>query len=236
MKTIKCIRSFCLVLVTISLISLLSSCQKHEKELTFDDVYDVSGITVLNNRIGTSENVAGLASLAKDLNLTVPADLSVSKLDEMCTTLERNLELTDSETDRLLRNDPEALLSVITRFGDLPSAFGDKNMSFSDLVNGPMNQYLLKQKTEPGINYYPEDYYSAVLAYKGYIEKCVIEPLKHIETVVLKSQDQLPEGADFDGFVLIAMNNNWSMWWSYWSYCNTIYKIKHKGGANSFPG
>jgi hypothetical protein len=222
--------------VTISWISLLSSCQKHEKELTFDDVYDVSGISVLNNKIQTSENMAGLASLVKDLSLTVPADISVSKLDEMCTTLESKLVLTVSETDRLLRNDPEALISVVTRFGDLPSEFGDKNMRFSDLENGPMSQYLLKHKTEPGINYYPEDYYSAVQAYKGFIEKCVIKPMKHIKTVVLKDQDQLPDNAKLEYYVLIAMNNNWSMWWSYWSYCNTIYKIRHKGGSNSFPG
>ena len=236
MKTIKCIKSFCLVLVTISGISLLSSCQKHEKALTFDDVYDVSGITALNNLIDTVESAAGLASLVKDLSLNVPAGMSVTKLHEMCTMLERKLELTDSETDRLLRNDPEALMSVVTRFGDLPSEFGDKNMSFSDLENGPMNKYLLIHKTEPGINYYPEDYYSAVQAYKGYIEKCVIEPLKDIETVVLKSQDQLPACVHIEYYVLIAMNNQWSIWWSYWKYGNTICKIRHKGGSNSFPG
>jgi hypothetical protein len=232
MKTIARTKSFYKFLLTISFILMLTACEKNQKALTFDDVYDVSGITVLNNRIETSQSIADLASLVKDLSLNVPADMSVSKLDEMCTRLEKNLELTDSEIDRLLRNDPDALLSVVTRFGDLPSEFGDKDMSFSDLESGPMNQYLLKQKTETGINYYPEDYYSAVQAYRGFMEKSVIKPLKQIAAIQLNSKDQLPKGAELNYFVLIAMNNNWTMWGSYWNYCQIIHKIKHKGGGN----
>ena len=232
MKTIACTKSFYKVLLTISFILMLTACKKNEKTQTFDDVFDVSGIQALNNSIYASQSVASLTSLVSDLNLKVPVSMSSSKLEEMCTALEKKLELTDAETDRLLKNDPEALLSVLTRFGELPAEFGDKNMDFTELENSKIQDYLLKQKEEPGINYYPDDYYSAIQAYRGYIEKCVIKPLKHIRTIELNCQDQLTKGASFDCFVLIAMYNNWEMWWSYWSCGNKIYKIKHKGGGN----
>ena len=218
--------------MTISFILMLTACDKNEKTQTFDDVYDISGVLTLNKSIDTCTSVASLTSLVRDLKLNVPAEMSASKLEDMCKALENNLKLTDSETDRLLKNDPEALMSVLDRFGELPAEFGDRNMDFTELENSKMQTYLLKQKEEPGINYYPDDYYSAIQAYKGYIEKCVIQPLRHIITIELKSQDQLPAGAHFEYYVLIAMNHNWKMWWSYWRCGNIIYKIKHKGGGS----
>lgn len=232
MKTIASTKSFYKVLLTISSILMLTACEKNEKAQTFDDVFDISGVVALNKSIDNCTSVASLTSLVRDLNLDVPAKMSSSNLDDMCKALEKNLELSVEETDRLLKNDPEALLSVLTRFGELPAEFGDKNMDFSELENSKMKDYLLKQKEEPGINYYPDDYYSAIQAYRDYIEKCVIQPLKHIREIELKSQDQLPEGAHFEYYVLIAMNHNWTMWWSYWRCGNNIYKIKHKGGGN----
>jgi hypothetical protein len=212
-----------------------TSCTKNEEIQTFDDVYDVSGILALNRSIDTCQSTASLASLIKDMDMPVPSGISISRIDEMCTALQKSLELTDSETDKLLRNDPDALLSVLERFGNLPEEFGDKNMSFADLENSPMNRYRLIQKEEPGINYYADDYYSAVQEYRRFIESCVIKPLMHIRTVVLKDQSELPAGANFEYYVIITINHNWAMWWSYWRYGNTIYKIKHKGGASSVP-
>ena len=180
MRTTNCFRSYCHVFVTILAVLLFTSCEKHEKAQTFEDVFDVSGINTLNQSIESSSSVAGLASIVQDISLTVPDAISVSKLDEICTMLENKMELTDSETDKLLKNDPDALVSVIRRFGELPSEFGDKDMDFTDLQNSSLSQYLLVKRDEPGINYYPDDFYSAVQAYRSYIEKCVIKPLKHV--------------------------------------------------------
>jgi len=69
-----------------------------------------------------------------------------------------------------------------------------------------------------------------------YIEKCIIKPMKRIHVILLHDQSELPVGAVLKCYVLITMNNNWDMWWSYWKYGNIIYKIKHKGGSGSFPG
>ena len=62
-------------------------------------------------------------------------------------------------------------MSVLRRYGELPAEFGDRNMDFTSLKNSPMKRNLLVVKEEQGINYYPDDYYSAIQAYKGYIEK-----------------------------------------------------------------
>lgn len=214
---------------------LISSCEKHARVLTFDDVYDVSGILNLDNSIDTSASVTSLANIVSNIQLNVPQAMTTDKLDEICATLEKNLELTQDETDRLLRNDPDALMEVLERFGNLPAEFGDKNMDFSELENTDMRRHMLVEKEAPGIDYYPDDYYSAVQAYRKYVEKCIIKPLKHIRIIELHSQSQLPRGAHFEYYVFIKMNHHWAMWWSYWRYGNCIYKIRHKGGWGSFP-
>ena len=230
------IRHFCEVSVVVLGILLTTSCQKPDEVQTFDDVFDVSGIMDLNQSIDTSNSLSSLAGLFENADLNIGEGISASKLEQMYTFLEKNIELSASETDKLLRNDPEALLQVLTRFGNLPAEFGDKNMNFDYLEQSSMSRYLLVQKEKPGFNYYPEDFYSAVQAYKNYIEKCVIWPLKKIHIKVLHDQSELPEGALLKCYVLITMNNNWDMWWSYWTYGNIIFKIKHKGGSGSFPG
>jgi hypothetical protein len=217
-------------------ILLFNSCQKPDKVQQFDDIFDVSGVISLNEKIDNSNSVSGLADLVPESGLNVPENMSIEKLEEMCTFLEQNIKLSDDETDKLLKNDPNTLLEVITRFGNLPAEFGDKDMNFEELSKSTFSKYLLVQKEEPGVNYYPDDYYSAIQAYRGYIENCIIKPMKKLHTVVLHDQSQLPHGAKFQYYVLIAMNNNWAMWWSYWRFGNIIFKIKHKGGAGSFPG
>jgi hypothetical protein len=217
-------------------ILLFASCQKPDKVQKFDDVFDVSGIKDLNQKIDNSTSLSGLAAIVEGSDLNVPGSISASKLEQMYTFLEQNIRLSDSEIDKLLQNDVNTLQQVLTRFGNLPAEFGDKNMNFDDLGKSAFSRYLLVQKEEPGINFYPEDYYSAIQAYRGYIENCIIKPMKKIHTVVLHNQNQLPHGAHFEYYVLIAMNNNWAMWWSYWRYGNIIFKIKHKGGSGSFPG
>ena len=236
MKTQLPIKHFCQVIVMVLGILFTASCQKPDEVQTFDDVFDVSGIMDLNQSIDTSNSLSSLAGLFENADLNIGEGISASKLEQMYTFLEKNIELSASETDRLLRNDPEALLQVLTRFGNLPAEFGDKNMNFDDLEQSSMGRYLVVQKEEPGIKYYPEDYYSAVQAYRKYIEKCIIKPMKRIHVILLHDQSELPFGAELECYVLITMNNNWDMWWSYWKFGNIIYKIKHKGGSGSFPG
>ncbi|GEM_PF-3710844 len=211
------------------------SCQKSDKPQKFDDVFDISGIKNLSARIDTTKTVAALDKLFDGTDIKIPADLTASKIEEMYTFLEKNIQLSEAETDKLLHNDPNTLLQVLERFGNLPPEFGDKNMNLDQLGTSAMSKYLLVKKEEPGINYYPEDYFSAVQAYRGFIEKCIIQPMKKIHTVVLHDTSELPHGSHYMYFVIISINNNWVMWWSYWWYGNTIYKIKHKGGSGSWP-
>lgn len=217
-------------------IILIPGCQKQKDVLTFDDVFDISGVESLTQGIDRANDLTGLSDLVDRTDMNTPESISAAKLEYMYKYLEENIQLSSSEKDMLLRNDPDVLNEVISRFGNLPAEFGDKNMDFSDLRSSSLNRYLLAHKSEPGTDYYPEDYYSAVQAYKGYIENCIIKPLKKIHEIVLKDESQLPDGAELKLLVLIVSNNNWDMWWSYWKYGDTIYRIKHKGGSGSFPG
>ncbi len=235
MKKIYSFKNLCRISIA-GLMFLTVACQKPNEVQTFDDIFDISGIMDLNRKIDQSESASDLAGLLANVDISVPESISASKIEQIYKNLEQITQLTASEKEKLLRNDPEALLQVLTRFGNLPSECGNKNMNFNDLQNSSMNKYLLVQKADPGVTYYPEDYYSAVQAYKNYVENCIIKPLKKIHTILLHDESELPEGAVFEYFVLITMNNNWDMWWSYWSYGNIMIKIKHKGGSGSFPG
>lgn len=130
---------------------------------------------------------------------------------------------------------------------------GSTNVS-KELHSSTLNKYLLKQKI-PTSNFYADDYYSAVLAYQNYIACAVIKPLKSVKK--LKSnQDKKDKDKEHNGTgnddsgnnghgndpspdatlnrtVLIVSNNNWDMWWAYWSDGR---KTKHKGAAGSYPG
>lgn len=218
------------------LVFLTVSCQKPDEVQTFDDIFDISGIMDLNQKIDTAKNLGSLSDLVKDATLNVSENLTAEKVEKMYTDLEDAIQLSMSEKEKLLRNDPEALMQVLTRFGNLPPEFGDKNAKFDDLKSSPVNRYLLVQNGMPGINYYPEDYYSAIQAYKRYVEKCIIWPLKKIHFILLHDESELPDDANLWFYILITRNNNWDMWWSYWYYCGKIYRIKHKGGSGSFPG
>lgn len=227
--------SFHVIAVAIGL-ALTISCQKPDKTQTFEDIFDVSGIMDLNQKIDTSNSLTSLAELVKNANINVSETLTAEKVEKMYSSLEQSLQLTVSEKEKLLRNDPDALIEVLKRFGNLPPEFGDKSSKFEELEKSSINKYLLVHNGTPGLNYYPEDYYSAIQAYRRYVEKCIIWPLKKIHIVLLHDESQLPKHAVLMYYILITRNNNWDMWWSYWWYGCTIYRIKHKGGSGSFPG
>lgn len=235
MKKIYSFRNLCKISVA-GLVFLTFACQKPDEVQTFDDIFDISGIMELNQKIDTARDLATLSALVNDAKLNVAEDLTAEKVEKMYTVLEEAIQLSMSEKERLLRNDPEALMQVLTRFGNLPPEFGDKNAKFDDLKNSPINRYLLVQNGVPGINYYPEDYYSAIQAYRRYVENCIIWPLKKIHIILLHDQSELPKKAHLMFYILITRNNKWDMWWSYWWYGCKIYRIKHKGGSGSFPG
>jgi hypothetical protein len=126
--------------------------QKPDEVQTFDDVFDVSGIMDLNQRIDTSNSLSSLAGLFENADLNMGEGISASKLEQMYTFLEKNIALSASETDKLLRNDPEALLQVLNRFGNLPAEFGDKNMNFDDLEQSSLGRYLVVPGKNPVSN------------------------------------------------------------------------------------
>lgn len=235
MKKFYSFRDLCKISVA-GLVFLTLACQKPDEVQTFDDIFDISGIMELNQKIDAADNLAGLSALVKDANLNVSENMTAEKVEKMYTDLETAIQLSMSEKEKLLRNDPEALMQVLTRFGNLSPEFGDKNTRFDDLKNSPISKYLLVQNGKPDIDYYPEDYYSAIQAYKRYVEKCIICPLKKIHVILLHDQSELPDNAHLMYYILITRNNNWDMWWSYWYYGCKIYRIKHKGGSGSFPG
>lgn len=216
---------------------IIVSCSKPDNTKTFDDIFDVSGIENLNRSIDKASSVSELSQLFEDVDLNITESITAEKIEQIYTTLEKNIQLSQDEIDKLLMNDPETLLDVLSRFGNMPQELSDKYMDFSELENSPLNSYLLMQREKPGITYYPDDFYGAVQTYRKYVENCIIKPLRKFHFVILlHDESQLPPGAKLEYYVLITMNNNWDMWWSYWSWGWYMFKIKHKGGHGSFPG
>lgn len=236
MKKLYPLKKLSPVCIMLALMLFFSSCRKPDNTKTFEDVFDVSGIENLNVEIDKAKSPDDLTKLVEDVDLNVSEEISAERIEQLIKTIEQNLELSDSETDKLLRNDPEALLQVLERFGNIPVELSDKNMDFRQLQNSPLSRFTLVEREEPGSDYYPEDYYSAIKEYRRFIEKCVIWPLKKIHVILLQDESQLPPGAKLEYYVLIAMNNKWDMWWSYWRWGCFMFKIKHKGGHGSFPG
>jgi hypothetical protein len=145
--------------------------------------------------------------------------------------------LSSQEIDLLLKNDSKTYIDVINRMGSLPANIARLKIDFSEVKSSGLNKYLLVQKAETD-NFYSDDYYSAVLAMKYYIQSKVIEPMNTLKKAVIT----IPPGNGGDQDVhsdvlpylkLITSNNNWDMWWAYWGDGT---RTKHKGAAGSFPG
>lgn len=236
MKKLYLLKKLYPVYLIMAIMLVIASCRKPDNSKTFEDVFDISGIMDLNKEIDKASTVSDLARLVEGEDLNATESISASKIEQLIAVIEKNLELSASETDKLLRNDPEALMQVLMRFGDIPAGLSDKNMNFGELRNSKMSRYLLVQREEPGIDYYPDDYYSAIQAYRRFVENCVIKPLRKIHVILLHDQSQLPSGAVLAGYEVITMNNKWDMWWSYWRWGCVMFKIKHKGGHGSYPG
>jgi hypothetical protein len=105
------IRHFCQVIVVVMGILFTASCQKPDEVQTFDDVFDVSGIMDLNQRIDTSNSLSSLAGLVEGLDLNVSGSISASKLEQMYTFLEKNIALSASKTDKLCETIPRHFCS-----------------------------------------------------------------------------------------------------------------------------
>lgn len=214
-------------------ILLFISCEKQEYIQNFDDVFDVSGIEALNQKIA---NAADLSNTLNGVDVKIPAGLENVTLDEMIDHYTKSVQLSTSEIDMLLKNDSKTYIDIVNRMGSLPPSVSKLKIDFSELKNSNLNQYLLVQKQETD-NFYSDDYYSAILAMKYYIESMVIEPLNELKKAVITIPPGNPGSyvppSEVPRFVLIVSNNNWDMWWAYWSDGT---RTKHKGAAGSFPG
>ena len=224
------------MIVLLSSIILLTYCEKSRRVQTFNDVFDISGITDLNNNIDTVETIDGLYSLVGNPEVNIPAELDSVSFDELINYYEQNIELTSNETDLLLQNDLPTFLAVIDRFGTLPPPINDGELDSADLEKSDANIYLVELKEDISVDYYPDDLYASVKAYQDYLKNCELKhlkKLKKLKEITLKNPNKLPAGAIFLYYKLIHKHNHKKVWWSYWRYGNIIYKIQHKGGKNS---
>ncbi len=223
------------VVFTSLLFIFVFSCKKTEYIQTFDDVFDTSGVSELNMKIANTTSLDELMETFSNVKLVIPENLEKLSLDDMIQHYTSSIELSSEEIDLLLKNDSKTYLDVVNRFGSLP---GDINeINFTELKASLLNRYLVRQKAET-VNFYSNDYYSAILAYRNFIESEVIQPMENLK----KAAKTIPPGNPNKGpaedatllyLKLITSNNNWDMWWAYWSDGT---RTKHKGAAGSYPG
>lgn len=225
-------------LAALVMVFMLSSCQKSSyEEQTFDDVFDTSQIQTLNSSIENAKSLNDLPAELADESLDVPEGLETMSATEMSSFLEKNLILSDTEISLLLKNDSKTYLEVIDRICSLPPQVAALNYNFSKVKESSLNKFTLVQKQNL-VNFYSNDYYSAIKELQNYMNAMIIKPLKNVQQLgnnssTLKSAQAKPEPAPFVGYVLIVSNNIYDMWWY---YSGDGKRTKHKGAAGSFPG
>jgi len=215
---------------------ILFSCQKDQYIQKFDDVFDLSGVNELNMKIENASSISDLTGEFTNVNITVPEGLQHVDLNQIIEEYKSNIKLSSTEVDMLLKNDSKTYIDVINRFGSLPAQIKDLNLNFEEVKSSPLNKYLVRQKVQTD-NFYSDDYYSAILAYRNFIESEIIQPMENLNRAMnLKSagnSQTVTEEEVYPYYVLITSNNNWDMWWAYW---NDGTRTKHKGSSGDFPG
>lgn len=218
-----------------------TACQKTNEVQTFNDVFNTSKIQTLNRLIENSSSLSDLPSELRQIDIAVPEALKNIQIADMISAYEKNVKLSNSEIDLLLKNDITTYLNVIDRISGMPVQLKELNLNFKELKSSSLNKYLLVQKQEPD-QYYLDDYYHSVIELQNYMKDYVIQPLRNFNTLIEKSstlkstqKDQIVETATVT-YVLITSNNNWDMWWTYTQDGNKKNRTKHKGSAGSFPG
>jgi len=240
MKTKIEFRTFLMIALLFSCTVWMTSCQKNEEVQTFNDVFNVEKIQTLNEVVANSASVNDLPTEFKQTDL-VNESLKSIDLNTLISSYEKNIKLSTSDVDLLLKNDIDTYLKVIDQISSLPEPLKNLNLDFSAVKSSPLNKYLLVQKQNPD-QYYVDDYYTSVVELQNYMKNYVIQPLKNFQELaekseVLKSTAKNPVVETTTvTYVLITSNNNWDMWWTYVQVGKKIKKTKHKGAAGSFPG
>ncbi len=209
----------------------LLSCDKLENTQKFDDVFDISGVIELNQKIESAKTQSDLSGVFENVTLNIPDGMKDISLDEMIDHYKSNIKLSSKEIDLLLKNDSKTYIDVINRFGCLPPQIRDLNIDFGEIKSSSLNKFLVVQKSDTE-NFYSDDYYSAVLALQDFIKDAVIRPMSSLKSKVVTigpgNPNLVPD--DDDGiperYKLITSNNIWVMWWAYWSDGT---RTKHRG-------
>ena len=170
------------IIYLLSFAMLLVSCAKTEYIQEFDDIFDVSGVNDLNQKIEIAETLDDLSGVFDNLTFQVSEEIKNIGLDFMVDHYNRSIQLSSTEIDLLLKNDPNTYLNIINRFGSLPTQIGDLNLDFTEIKSSTLNKYLIIQKQDIK-NFYSDDYYSAVIAMQDFIKSSVIEPMSNLKTI-----------------------------------------------------
>jgi hypothetical protein len=170
---------------------LFSSCEKTIRTQTFDDILDVSNVEKLTSAIETAETLDNLPVAFAENSLVLPEGLNPDELGGMISFMEKNLKLSSSETDLLLKNDLDTYFEVVDRICSLPPQMESVDFDFGSLDSSDLNDYMMVSKEDP-TNLYNDDYYSAIKEYQNLIQTSIIQPLKSIQaayekTIPLKS-------------------------------------------------
>lgn len=212
---------------------LFTSCVKTDVMQTFNDVFDTSGIEVLNAKMASAKTVQDLPTEMLQVSLVVPEKFKKVSPAEIADWYSANIRLSDTEVDLLLRNDSRTYINVINRMASFPPEMGSLTAAdFKALKASSLDKYLIRVVEQPD-NFYSTDYYSAVMAMQDYLKSAVINPMKSTITIPPGSGEYPAPQVYLLYYKVISLNNIWDMWWTYWSDGT---RTKHKGAAGSFPG
>ena len=212
---------------------LCASCVKNDVMQTFGDVFDTSGIEVLNAKMASAKTVQDLPAEMLQASFVVPEKFKKVTPAEIANWYSANIRLSDTEVDLLLRNDSKTYIDVLNRMASFPPEMGSLTAAdFKALKSSSLDKYLIRVVEQPD-NFYSTDYYSAVMAMQDYLKSAVINPMTTTITIPPGSGVYPVPPVYVDHYLLITANNIWDMWWTYWSDGT---RTKHKGAAGSFPG
>ncbi len=211
--------------VLIAVILFFASCQKSEEIQTFDDVFDISGVVELNNKIAAANSLDDLSNVFEGIDFEIPETLASVDLNDVIDRLKSDIKLSSTEKSLLLKNDGDTYLSVINRFGSFALELEELGVDFV-AISDAAREFTINIKQEPE-NFYSNDYCSAILAYQTFMEDHVITHLGNLNNLTgLKSASTPEEWYDDYPYELISLNDNWLM---YWIYHDDGTRTKHKG-------
>lgn len=220
------------IIYLLSFVIFLVSCAKTEYIQEFDDIFDITGVNELNQKIESAGTLDDLSGIFDNTVFQVPERIQNIGLDDLIDYYNNSIQLSSDEIDMLLKNDSRTYLAIINRFGSLPPQISDLNLDFAEIKSSHLNKYLIVQKQ--GIkNFYSDDFYSAVISMQDFIKNSVIGPLRNVKNMGNLKSSKI-EFDDFSHRIIIIYTFDLHELWL--TFLEGYQGNQHHGGGGGHHG